>query len=485
MFHQRYFLSGFLFSIPFLISCASTKSMRKIESYLQDQQSGKVPRVEDLDYYCHKGASAACAIRGQPVGKSHSLAVMQGMTDKSSAQFVVLAPKDADLVYAVMAVEGGAGQKVHRVLRPQASFQRGFSNWRLDHVSVDSLIPGRVYEFWIIGPDGSLWDRRDFQSLDTAKATPRIIVGSCMDDGFRQEQIKSWEKIRARRPDILFLIGDNVYVKKYVGLDPHETDPEILWNRYVETRNLLDLFRWSSLVPVVAVWDDNDFGSNDGDRTYAYKADSKAVFDAFFPRREIDGVWQNGPGVAGRLTAFGQEFIFFDDRSFRTPNRQDIPGQSHFGDEQEKWAWAGAGTGAKKGPLWLISGDQFFGGYHSFESYEGNHPQAFGAFKAGLKRLDRPFVFVSGDRHLVELMKIGRKDVGIDTYELTTSPIHARAFSQNIDRNPNSRRIAGFAGPYNFMEIEPHAADNRLNFKVKAWGADEGILFEKDLTVSH
>src|SRR5690606_28683895 len=105
-----------------------------------------------------------------------------------------------------------------------------------------------------------------------------------------------------------------------------------------------------------------------------------------------------GPGIASRLNLRGMHFTFLDDRSFRD---NDNPDGEHFGPEQEEWLFQDLKTSQL--PTWIISGDQFFGGYHKYDSYEGNHPRAFENFLKQLKEIPTPFVFVSGDRHMTEV----------------------------------------------------------------------------------
>jgi len=60
------------------------------------------------------------------------------------------------------------------------------------------------------------------------------------------------------------------------------------------------------------------------------------------------------------FTFFSNTFFFLDDRTFRSPNKLDHEDQTHFGREQEEWLFSQAAKVHE--PLWLISGDQFFGG---------------------------------------------------------------------------------------------------------------------------
>lgn len=463
-------------------ACASkSKVQNQIESHLRDLRNGRTPSPEKLDQLCRKGASAACALGGEPVGMARVVAMLQGPTTAHHTHLTILVPNQQEILYLIML----AGRRpedapvIHQVVRAAAGRSREFSAWRIDHVPVTDLRLGQLYEVWVVGPDGQLWDRRSFRSLDLQKTDVRWIAVSGMDDGYRQEQEAAWEKIRARNPEVLFFVGDTVFTEKYLGLEAKEATPSVLWTRYVETRNLLNVFRWSHLVPIFATWDDHDFGKDDGDLSYKFKGEAKEVFQTFFPTPAKDEAWEQGPGVSGRWLAFGSQFIFFDNRSFRTANRENGNDSTHFGLEQTKWAFEQLEKA--KTPTWLVSGDQFFGGYHSFESFEGNHPRDFATFMERLRRLKSPVLFLSGDRFLIEAMKISKKDVGQNTYEFTTSGVHARTFAQNLELNPNPRRAVGRAGPHNFLEVDSRQTPRGLKLKVRGWGVSEGLLFEREL----
>src|SRR5690606_32503032 len=148
------------------------------------------------------------------------------------------------------------------------------------------------------------------------------------------------------------------YADRTVNFYKGPAKPDMVWNRHVETRNALAVFRARELVPAYSIWDDHDYGMNDGTREYAYRKQSQEVFEAFFPRAAVDGKYEAGPGLARAFKAFGQTFVFLDDRSFRSPNGQDIPGQTHWGAAQEKWLFQILES--SKSPVWLVNGDQFF-----------------------------------------------------------------------------------------------------------------------------
>lgn len=478
----KYLFFNGLFMATGLIAlngCASG-GLKVIEAHYKNG-TGRDGGSGSLEYYCLKGATAACEGIGREQEVAPTMAVVQGMTDTQATIFAVLLPHHEDVSYAVVARDRKAKNKFIRfeVLPPSQVFKEFKEKWRVEHLVVTDLQVGQLYELWIMSDRGTLLDRRQFQALDLNKRNPRLVVGSCMDEGFHAEQKRAWVQIKNINPDAIFLLGDNVYSNKFQENPREPVPPEVLWTRYIQMRNALDIYRWRELTPVFATWDDNDYGMNDGDETYLNKADSLKMFFVFFPRSEKVKAVVRGPGAAFTLNGFGQSFFFFDDRSFRTPNKIDQENQSHFGLAQETWFYEQLEQ--LNAPFWLISGDQFFGGYHSFESYEGSHPKSFTRFLNRVAKAKRPYIFVSGDRHMTEILKLSNKEAGRETYELTASPIHARTFPNAIERNPTKRRLEASSGPFNFMEVKVNNETTRYSLNVKAWGVDEGLLFERNL----
>ena len=175
-------------------------------------------------------------------------------------------------------------------------------------------------------------------------------------------------------------------------------------------------------------------------------------------------------------------FLFLDNRSFRSPNKLDLPDQTHFGVEQEDWIEVQLKSANE--PVLLVSGDQFFGGYQSFESYEGSHPKSFSAQLARWKKSKVPIVFVSGDRHLSEVIQVPRKYLGYQTFELTSSPLHAKVFPDAFQKNPSPNQKVGIAGKYNYMLLDLEKSGPKFfQLSVRSKGLDQTTLFEAKLSV--
>lgn len=420
--------------------------------------------------------SSACAIVGREIRAAHVLPIMQGVTSNQHSRIVVLAPKGKGLTYYFQDKDGA------RPVIPATKTGPGLDQ-QLDVLDIFNINPAFDYQLYVVGPNAELWDRRKFRALDLNKKRPRFAFVSCMDDSLKAVQKQIWPELVAQNPDAVILDGDNTYADTMGGKSRPITATEQLWSRYAQTRSELEFFKANPLIPVLATWDDHDFGKNDGDRTFAFKDEAKSAFFAFFPQDNPAPGLQRGPGVASWWTAFGVQFALLDDRSFRSPDKIDSEDQTHLGPDQEKWL--SQNLAEAKAPVFVVSGDQFFGGYHDFESFEGSHPKNFKIQLASWRKAQTgPLVFLSGDRHLTEIMKVPAEHLGYPTFEITSSGIHAHVYAEAFKKAPSPLQLVGRAGEYNYSIIEIMAASrDRLQLDVKSFGLNKKLLYQKTLMV--
>ncbi|MFO0411515.1 MAG: alkaline phosphatase D family protein [bacterium] len=115
----------------------------------------------------------------------------------------------------------------------------------------------------------------------------RIAFGSCAKSDKPQP---IWDAVLAARPDLFIFLGDNVY------LDTR--DPAVMRRKYAELAAQPGFQRLkASGIPILATWDDHDFGENDAGADYPMKEESRRQFLDFFgapadsPRRTRDGIY--------------------------------------------------------------------------------------------------------------------------------------------------------------------------------------------------
>lgn len=403
------------------------------------------------------------------IGVVKNLAILQGATDQTSTVLSIMAPATKYYEYRIL-----LDRTLLRTPSPSEIIENGFL-WKIVNIELKGLSPGVLYTLQIFDND-ELIDERQFQTLAKNLKQPKIAIISCTDDSYTEAQQKQWSAVLNTRPDMLFLIGDNVYVDKSLVAGIAESD---LWRRYQETRLALDLYKWKKLVPVYATWDDHDYGTRDAHRGFAHKDHSRAIFYTFFPRVNSKTV-ANGPGVSAHFAHEKNHFLFLDDRFFRSPKGEQP--ETHFGKEQEEWIFDILKK--EKGTFWLISGDQFFGGYHTFESYEGVHPQSFKIFIERLKAKKKNIVFISGDRHLAEYMRIPKSYLGYTTYELTSSGLHAKTYPGTAEKSTNPHRVFIKDGEYNFLMLQPlESSKFRSRAGVEFFGDGGRSLYKNHLEI--
>jgi len=400
-------------------------------------------------------------------------AIVQGVSGRGIAQFGIQVKRGESLKCLVR--PGGAGTPLLPVIEERITYDA--SDWEQIRLTFDGLEADVDHEL-MVTKDAKLIDKRVFRVPDWTAAKGRIMVASCLDDSFA-EQKPMWADAFRQKPDAIFLIGDSAYCDVANGKLVRQTTPLLIWQRHAETRSKLALYRSSRLIPVFSVWDDHDYGLNDAGREFEHKRASARVYRAFFPAEPIDGFYERGPGVSGGFTMFGQRWLLLDGRTFRSPNRTEVPDETMFGARQEAWI---QGALAKPGPLWIVNGAQMFGGYHRFESYEACQPRSFRSFVKMVREGQASVAFVSGDRHLAEVSTIGAKEVGFDTAELTTSGFHARTFPDAWKNAPNPRQAEGVSGKLNYAILDVEAGDT-LRAKCTVWGFGMTKFFEHALDV--
>jgi len=111
----------------------------------------------------------------------------------------------------------------------------------------------------------------------------RIALGSCMKQDRPMPVLRT---VREFQPELFVWLGDNIYGDTY--------DMDVLAAKYARLGRQPDFSALRAEVPMVATWDDHDYGVNDGGREYPKKEASRkssCVSGASPPRPPV----ANGP----------------------------------------------------------------------------------------------------------------------------------------------------------------------------------------------
>lgn len=268
----------------------------------------------------------------------------------------------------------------------------------------------------------------EIKAVSTEITLSKISFGSCSDQKLPQP---IWNTILALQPDLHIALGDNVYASR------PKMDGELA-ETYAKQASIPEFAKFRAAVPIVATWDDHDFGKDDSGLDNPRQAEAKTEFLKFFPydAKEIPA---NRHGIYHSYV-FGSEgkrvqVILLDTRSYRSPltvnpNPQNafqkfVPTKDHkatvLGEEQ--WVWL---TEELKKPAevrLIVSSIQFLANEHMFEMW-GNFPEERERFLNLLKTSKAKNTFIlSGDRHFSQISEMKLKGYG-DVIDITSSSIN-------------------------------------------------------------
>jgi alkaline phosphatase D len=292
-----------------------------------------------------------------------------------------------------------------------------------------------------------------------AKEAPltRIAFGSCAHQDKPQP---IWDAVLAYRPQLFIFTGDNVYG------DVTSAAMTELRGAYAKAGKVEGIAALRAQVPVLATWDDHDYGQNDGGGDFPHKEKAQRLFLDYWgigagdPRARRPGVYHAEIfGPPGRRI----QIILLDTRSFRSPLRptdqrralgreaylpDPDPAKTMLGEAQ--WAWLAAQLRIPAELRLLVSSVQVLAEQHGFERW-GNLPleqqrlfDLIGATGA------RGVVLVSGDRHIGALYR--RPNAApYPLYEITASGLNM-AYAHNRDIGP--LRLGEVYGADNFGTID-------------------------------
>ncbi|MBV1857323.1 MAG: alkaline phosphatase family protein [Nannocystaceae bacterium] len=284
--------------------------------------------------------------------------------------------------------------------------------------------------------------------VDPQQALSTVVFGSCLDPS-RPHPIL--DDVVAAQPDLVVMLGDNVYADAGTEAD--------LERAYASLAESPGFQRMSAAAPILAVWDDHDYGRNDVGKEFELKDASKRIMLDFFgepassPRRARAG---NYDAVVVGPQGQRVQLLLLDTRWFRDPLRaggstrryvpHDDVGPTVLGEAQ--WIWLETQLRTPADLRFLVTGIQLEADEHPFESW--------GLFPAERRRMfdliasteAGGVIVVSGDRHRGELACAFDAAVGYPLLELTASSFNRP--NHNLEDNRFRRPGSPLVGEENF-----------------------------------
>lgn len=327
-------------------------------------------------------------------------------------------------------------------------------------------------------------------ALAASTTLTRIAFGSCNHQSAPQHM---WAQIAAQNPQLFLMIGDNVYGDN--GWDA-DAGLESLRKAYALQASHPEFTGFRAKFPMMATWDDHDFGLNDAGGSFPMRRWGEALFEEFWGSSDAvrgrDGIYDSSiTGPEGKRV----QVILLDTRFFRsdlkrmawTKDRPPLGGylpddsldKTVLGEVQ--WAWLEAELAKPADLRIVVSSTQVITQAHQYEGWT-NFPVERARLLETLKdREASGLVILSGDRHAAGIYKTTHK--GETMWELTSSSLNL-AFGNDNDastaREPDAARVGKFFSVENYGLIDIDWKGRALTMTLK--DNQSGKLAEQSFT---
>ena len=225
-------------------------------------------------------------------------------------------------------------------------------------------------------------------------------LGSCLDQD-REQSI--WSAIKKENVDGFMFLGDNVYGDIPSGKlskmkKAYQTQKDRLPRWLMDDKDIL------------AIWDDHDFGVNDGGGDYPLKQESEKMFLDFWkihssdPRRKRDGIYFK---QTKKIEGIEIDIIGLDTRYFRSKLKSKKNTYQPNNDSsatilgQDQWAWLKSSIfNSSADIIVILSSIQILATNHPYEKWD-NFPQERKKLLnlMAIAAKDKTIIAVTGDRH--------------------------------------------------------------------------------------
>jgi alkaline phosphatase D len=307
----------------------------------------------------------------------------------------------------------------------------------------------------------------------------RILVGSCLDEEMGDSA--ALRTVAATPADLFLMIGDNVYGDKdgpayRVG----DADLTELRESFSDLAARPDFQAVRQAHPIMVVWDDHDYGLNDGGKRFAFRRLAERIHERFWGLAEKDvGAW---PGTY-YARMFGPEgkrtqIIMLDTRFFRSDltdtddasvkgRERYIPSsdanQDMLGNDQ--WTWLENELQKPADLRLIVSSIQVMPDVHGWEAWSRLPAEQQRLYSLINETGANGVVFVSGDRHTGFLY---RKEgiLPYPAFEITASSLNV-SHATETDEKDESQVGAGYP-PENFGSLDINWDEGSVTLSIHA-----------------
>lgn len=283
-----------------------------------------------------------------------------------------------------------------------------------------------------------------------------IAFGSCA----REDRFQPlWDHVLEQKPELFLFIGDNMYA----DIPDVPTNAGLIAQAYQNLGEQPGYQKLKQAVPILATWDDHDYGLNDAGKEWFLKDEAQVLLLSFFEEPADSPRWDR-QGVYGSWT-FGPQgqrvqVILLDTRYHRDPITRNpegrvggrgpyIPNEEGQGSllGEAQWDWLAGELKKPAGVRIIGSSIQVVPFEHQWECW-GNMPHERRKLYDLIQTTKANGVlFISGDRHLIEISKDTKQGTPYPMWDFTSSSMNWRPGQVN---EPNQFRTSPVLREPNF-----------------------------------
>lgn len=265
-----------------------------------------------------------------------------------------------------------------------------------------------------------------------------IGFGSCLT---QEKPMPIFNAIKSENYDLFLMLGDNVYG------DTDSNDLIELRDAYEKQRENFD--RLNLNFPFEAIWDDHDYGKNDGGEEYIYKEEAEQIFLDFWNIPQ-DDIRRNRPGLyfekTQEIDGISIQMIFLDTRFFRDAllptDEKGAPGKERYVPHtdtsltmlgEDQWTWLQDQLDKEVDHKIIVTSIQFLAMGHGWEAWK-TLPHERQRLIDLVDQSSSEVLFISGDRHRGGLYQFSTQS-GKVISEMTSSSLNL-AFANDEEDGP-------------------------------------------------